>query len=150
MHTDMMWRQLMYKHVKMNAYNIKFHNFHNSAYRFPNLGMQIHTQSILSFFLSLTNGHTHTVNFNSKLTPVSGCAVQANSVVAHFVSISVSANGSRQTGTNRVRQRGTDVHIRSVELLHCHKTTGTDQHGEAEAHCSGPGTHGNNSLTMKT
>lgn len=31
-----------------------------------------------------------------KLTPVSGCDVQASSVVAHFVSISVSARGKKR------------------------------------------------------
>lgn len=31
-----------------------------------------------------------------KLTPVSGCDVQASSVVAHFVSISVSVGGKKR------------------------------------------------------
>lgn len=50
---------------------------------------------------------THTLP--SKLTPVSGCAVQANSVVAHFVSISVSVNGSRKKTTRSDKEEQGDV-----------------------------------------
>lgn len=57
----------------------------------------------------------------SKLTPVSGCAVHANSVVAHFVSISVSAK-RKQTRDNQVRQRGTRWHRRSIALQQRHKS----------------------------
>lgn len=39
----------------------------------------------------------------SKLTPVSGCAVQASSVVAHFVSINVSEKG-KQKENNTIKQ----------------------------------------------
>lgn len=42
------------------------------------------------------------------LTPLSGWAVQANSVVAHFVSISVSVNGSRKKTTRLDKEEQTD------------------------------------------
>ena len=51
------------------------------------------------------NTHTHTHTLLSKLTPVSGWAVQANSVVAHFVSISVSVNTSRKKTTRSDTKR---------------------------------------------
>lgn len=47
---------------------------------------------------SISQGGTNS-HRSSKLTPVSGCAVQANSVVAHFVSINVSVNRSRRRAT---------------------------------------------------
>lgn len=53
-----------------------------------------------------------------KLTPVSGCDVQANSVVAHFVSISVSVrrrDKKKQRENIPVRPIGTGRQMRSME-----------------------------------
>lgn len=55
-----------------------------------------------------TQKHTNTHTLHGKLTPVSGCAVQANSVVAHFVSISVSVNGSRKKTSRSDKEEQSD------------------------------------------
>lgn len=52
--------------------------------------------------------HAHT---QSKLTPVSGCAVQANSVVAHVVSIRVSVE-------EREKKNGQTTKFNNFEFLH--------------------------------
>lgn len=68
----------------------------------------------------------------TELTPVSGCEVQANSVVAHLVSINVSVNAEKKKKRkkasqldNSFRQRGTEWQRRSTELSmvlqQCHK-----------------------------
>lgn len=49
--------------------------------------------------------HRHTMS--SKLTPVSGCAVHASSVVAHFVSINVSVHGgTKNTSRSDKEEQG--------------------------------------------
>lgn len=50
-----------------------------------------------------------------KLTPVSGCDVQASSVVAHFVSISVSVRGEKKRENIQVRLIGRGRQMRSIE-----------------------------------
>lgn len=63
-----------------------------------------------------------------KLTPVSGCDVQANSVVAHFVSISVSVREKKKKKGRKniqVRPIGRDQWRQrlSAVLQQCHKTS---------------------------
>lgn len=96
---------------------------HTGLFNFKDVSSRYctHTQTILNVHLKqvwrvsccLHNRtfklHTHTHTLSSKLTPVSGCAVQANSVVAHFVSISVSVNRIRKKTTRSDKEEQGDT-----------------------------------------